>query len=289
MALSLNIGKCTLLGNYRENNEDSIEVKQLPDMTICLVADGMGGQAAGEIASKRAVEVIPRELRKHLQVATQGEQAKAIIRKAIVQANEEIIAMGALDRDLKNMGTTVVMAIWRKNTPGLFLAGVGDSRGYLVRDGAIQQLTVDHSLAQALVEAKTISAEEARDHRFRNVLWKYLGSKEVGEGPEVKVIDLIKGDRFLLCTDGLTGVVPDETLCSFIGEHPEVQECADGLGQLALDSGSRDNVSCVIIEVAESGGSHHGSAQGIQKKPVVETGGSHQGTGSAQGTQRRPQ
>lgn len=267
MALTLNIGKCTLLGNYRENNEDSIEVKQLPEMTICLVADGMGGQAAGEIASKRAVEVIPRELRKHLQPAAAGEQAKAIIRKSIVQANEEIIAMGALDRDLKNMGTTVVMSIWRKGSSSLFLAGVGDSRGYMIRDGAITQLTVDHSLAQALVEAKTISPEEARDHRFRNVLWKYLGSKEVGEGPEVKVIELKPGDRFLLCSDGLTGVVNDETLLGFISEHPEVQECADGLGQLALDSGSRDNVSCLVIEAAEAGGSHHGSHTGTQRRP----------------------
>ncbi len=251
MAFTLNIGKCTLLGNYRENNEDSIEVKQIPDLTVCLVADGMGGQAAGEIASKRAVEVIPRELRKHLQPNASPEAAKGVIRKAVVQANEEIIAMGALDRDLKNMGTTVVLAIWKKNTPTLYVTGVGDSRGYLVRNGSIEQLTVDHSLAQALVEAKTISAEEARDHRFRNVLWKYLGSKEVGEGPEVKVLQLQGGDRLLLCTDGLTGVVSDDTLLNFIIEHSDPQECADGLGQLALDSGSRDNVSCIVIEAVE--------------------------------------
>src|SRR6267154_2337018 len=115
MALSLNIGKCTLLGNYRENNEDSIEVKAYPDMTVCIVADGMGGQAAGEIASKRAIEVVPRELRKNL--------------------------------------------------------------------------------ACALVENKTISPEEAKEHRFKNVLWKYLGSKEIGDGPDVRVVPLEKGDR----------------------------------------------------------------------------------------------
>jgi PPM family protein phosphatase len=252
MALSLNIGKCTLLGNYRENNEDSIEVKQIPDLTVCLVADGMGGQAAGEIASKRAVEVIPRELRKHLQPNTNADAAKAVIRKAVVQANEEIIAMGALDRDLKNMGTTVVLAVWRKGTATLWITGVGDSRGYMIRN-QIQQLTVDHSLAQALVEAKTISAEEARDHRFRNVLWKYLGSKEVGEGPEVKIVDIQNGDRFLLCTDGLTGVVADEAILNYMVEHPDPQECADGLGQLALDSGSRDNVSCIVIDAVEAG------------------------------------
>jgi len=253
MALTLNIGKCTLLGNYRENNEDSIEVKQIPDLTVCLVADGMGGQAAGEIASKRAVEVIPRELRKHLQPNANAEASKTIIRKSVVQANEEIIAMGALDRDLKNMGTTVVLAIWRKGSSTLYVTGVGDSRGYLIRNNNIEQLTVDHSLAQALVEAKTISAEEARDHRFRNVLWKYLGSKEVGEGPEVKVVVLQHGDRVLLCTDGLTGVVADDGLLNFIVEHPDVQECADGLGQLALDSGSRDNVSCIVMEAVEPG------------------------------------
>lgn len=253
MALSLNIGKCTLLGNYRENNEDSIEVKQIPDLTVCLVADGMGGQAAGEIASKRAVEVIPRELRKHLQPNTAQEQARAIIRKAVVQANEEIIAMGALDRDLKNMGTTIVLAVWKKNSPIMYVTGVGDSRGYMIRNNKIEQLTTDHSLAQALVEAKTISAEEAKDHRFRNVLWKYLGSKEVGDGPEVKLLQMQAGDRLMLCTDGLTGVVNDDGLLNFILEHPDAQQCADGLGQLALDSGSRDNVSVIVIEAVEAG------------------------------------
>src|ERR1051326_5150452 len=105
MALALNIGKCTLLGNYRENNEDSIEVKQFPDMTVCIVADGMGGQAAGEIASKRAIEGVPRELRKHLTQGAAGDQARTVSRKGVVQANEEIMAMGQLDRDLRNMGT----------------------------------------------------------------------------------------------------------------------------------------------------------------------------------------
>jgi protein phosphatase len=179
MPLALNIGKCSLLGNYRENNEDSIEVKQFPDLIVSIVADGMGGQAAGEIASKRAIEIIPRELRKNLTPHLNADGVKGVVRKSIVQANEEIMAMGALDKDMKNMGTTVVMAVWRKGSD-LYVAGVGDSRCYMIRSGKIEQLTTDHSLAQALVEAKTISAAEAKDHRFKNVLWKYLGSKEVG-------------------------------------------------------------------------------------------------------------
>jgi PPM family protein phosphatase len=251
MPLALNIGKCSLLGNYRENNEDSVEVKQFPDLIVSIVADGMGGQAAGEIASKRAVEIIPRELRKNLTPHLNADAVKAVLRRAIVQANEEIMAMGALDKDMKNMGTTVVMAVWRKGAE-MFVTGVGDSRCYKMREGQVEQLTVDHSLAQALVEAKTISAAEAKEHRFKNVLWKYLGSKEVGEGPEVLVIPVQPGDRFLLCTDGLTGVVPDEKVVEFVGQQTDMQACAEGLGQLALDSGSRDNVSCVMIEVVET-------------------------------------
>ncbi len=249
MSLTLNIGKCTLLGNYRENNEDSIEVKLFPDMSLCIVADGMGGQAAGEIASKRAVEVVPRELKKNLTAGSQ-EDAKAVIRKAVVQANEEIITMGSLDRDLKNMGTTIVLALWCRGSE-IYIANLGDSRAYMIRGNSIEQLTVDHSLAQALVENKTISATEAKEHRFRNVLWKYLGSKEVGEGPDVKTVPIQAGDKFVLCSDGMSGPVPDPQILSFVNEHPDVQACADGLGQLALDNGSRDNVSVIVIEVAE--------------------------------------
>jgi protein phosphatase len=248
--LALNIGKCTLLGNYRENNEDAIDAKVFPDMTVCIVADGMGGQAAGEVASKRAIDVIPRELRKNLPQATDDGQVKSILRRSVVQANEEIIAMAALDRDYRNMGTTVVVALWRKGQE-LYLANLGDSRAYLVRDNIIEQLTIDHSLAQALVENRTISPAEAKEHRFRNVLWKYLGSKEVGEGPEVKIVPIQVGDRFLLCTDGLTGPVNDEQILKFMSENPDVQACADGLGQLALDQGSRDNVSCIVIEAVD--------------------------------------
>ena len=254
MALALKIGKCNLIGNYLENNEDSIDAKVLADMTISMVADGMGGQQAGEVASKHAIEIIPRELQRHLAGALGHDETKTVIRKAIVQGNEEILTMASLDRELKNMGTTIVMAVWRKGSSIMYIAGLGDSRAYLVRGKRIEQLTVDHSIAQALVEAKTIPAAEARTHRYRNVLWKYLGSHEVGEGPEVKVVNLQAGDRFLLCTDGLSSFVPDDQMLNFIKDQADVQECADGLGQLALDAehNSRDNVSCIVIEVVES-------------------------------------
>ncbi|NBO92111.1 MAG: serine/threonine-protein phosphatase [Planctomycetia bacterium] len=252
MALALNIGKCTLLGNYRENNEDSLDVKQFPDLTICLVADGMGGQAAGEVASKRAIEIIPRELRKNLNVSVErSDETKTIIRRSIVQTNDEIMAMAALDRELKSMGTTIVATLWRKGSSIMYVTGLGDSRVYLIRGTKIEQLTVDHSIAQALVEAKTITAAEAKNHRYKNVLWKYLGSAEVGEGPEVKSLPIQAGDRFLLATDGLTGVVPDEQIASFMRSNPDAQECSDGLCQLALNQGSRDNITAIVVDVVE--------------------------------------
>lgn len=251
MALALNIGKCSQLGNYRENNEDAVEVKQFPDMTVCLVADGMGGQNAGEVASRNAIEILPRELKDKLSGVLGHDQTKSVIRRAIVHTNDEILSLAQHDPNLKQMGTTVVLAVWRKGSAVLHVAGLGDSRCYHIRGKKIEQLTVDHSIAQALVEAKTISPAEARTHRYRNVLWKYLGSNEVGEGPDVKVVSLQAGDRFLLCTDGLSGVLSDEKILNYIREQTDMQACSDGIVQLALDSGSRDNVSCVMIEVVE--------------------------------------
>ncbi len=251
MAFTLNIGKCSLLGNYRENNEDSIEVKQFPDLTVSIVADGMGGQAAGEIASKRAVEIIPRELRKNLTANLNGEAVRNVIKQAVTQANEEIMAMGALDKDIKNMGTTVVLTVWRKSSE-LFVAWAGDSRGYLVRDKTIKQLTVDHTIVQALVDAGTISAADAKDHRYKNVLLKFIGGKDFGDGPDVSVVPIQGGDRVLLCSDGLTGAVTDEQLGAEMSAIPDVQACAEKLGQLALDQGSRDNVSCIVIDIVGS-------------------------------------
>src|SRR5260370_36230264 len=229
MALALKIGKCTELGNYRENNEDAIDVKSFPDMTVCLVADGMGGQAAGEVASKRAIEIVPRELKKYISGVVGNDETKSIVRRSIVQANEEIMAMAALDRELKNMGTTIVLTVWRKGSALMYVTGMGDSRVYQIRSKKIEQLTVDHSIAQALVEAKTISATEARTHRYRNVLWKYLGSAEVGEGPEVKVVQLQASDRYLLCPDGLSGVVSAEQLLAYMKDKAAVHRSADGL------------------------------------------------------------
>ncbi len=119
--------------------------------------------------------------------------------------------------------------------------------------GGIRQLTKDHNIIRALIEAGTITEAEAKDHRCRNVMWKYLGSKEVGENPDVYVIPASPEDRFLLCSDGLSGPVRSEDLLAFVQLNPEVQPCADGLVQLALDTGSRDNVTVIVAKVEADG------------------------------------
>lgn len=251
MALDLEIGHCSLVGSVRLINEDSVDVRTIADSMVCLVADGMGGQAAGEVASQQAVKIIPRELGKYLSRSTSIEDAKNIICRSVVQANEEIIAMSELDRELKNMGTTLAMTVWRRGTNQMFIAALGDSRIYFVRGQKIQQLTVDHSIAQALVEANTISPAEALVHPYRHRLWKYLGTSDVGNGPEVKLIHLEPGDRFLLCSDGLSGPVSDSELLAELINMTDAGHCADRLCHQGIEKGSRDNVSCVTILVRE--------------------------------------
>lgn len=245
MKFNIRAGARSETGSYRENNEDRYCVED--DGGLYIVADGMGGQLGGEQASQMAVDLLTEKLKELAEDGRDQKQLVAAIRSAVVDANVEIMALAQVDTDCRNMGTTVVLA-WQRGDQ-LFVAGVGDSRAYHIRDGSIEQLTVDHSIAQALVEAETISPEEAREHRFRNVLWKYLGSKELGEGPEVRVIEPQPGDRFLLASDGLTGVLDDATLAKIVSEHDEPQQAADALVQTALDNDTHDNTTCIALYV----------------------------------------
>ena len=131
------------------------------------------------------------------------------------------------------MGTTVVLAQFRNDR--VYVAGIGDSRAYRLRDGQLEQLTKDHSLADALLDAGTITREELPTHKFKNVLYLYLGSKDARGGPEdVRVLDVRPGDRFLLASDGLTGVVPDSELARILGSVDDPQEAAVMLKDMAL-------------------------------------------------------
>jgi len=271
-ARKLRVGVVSTVGNYRDHNEDNFYLPTSTEklvgesvhdrehfvevgvddvgLKLFVVADGMGGQLAGEKASQMAVEIIPRELSRRLQsAAVSGDKAiQRAVRDAVAAANQEILGLSVVQTEYNNMGTTVVLALFHADR--MYVAGIGDSRAYLVRDGRIERMTKDHSLAQALLEAGTITAEELPNHKFNHVLYLYLGSKDARGGPEdVLASDLVDGDRFLLASDGLTGVVTDDQLLEIISGSVDPRETARTLMKLALDNHSKDNVTCLVIHV----------------------------------------
>jgi protein phosphatase len=244
VGLVLRWGAVSITGDYRENNED----RCLADSggRFFLVADGMGGQCAGEKASEMAIELISRKLQQLVDFNLGDNQNVAGgIDEAVSHANGEIMALSELDPDYHNMGTTIAMLV--KAGEKFYAAGIGDSRIYLLRHGKIQRLTRDHSLTDALLEAGTITEEEAERHRYRNVLYRYLGTKEGGTGAKAQPVDVQKGDRFLLCTDGATDGLKDPDLAALLGSENDPQSGAQAIVTAAQKAGSRDNVTCVTI------------------------------------------
>jgi PPM family protein phosphatase len=245
----MRVGAHTTTGNYRENNEDFYHVGE--ELGLYIVADGMGGQAAGERASHLAVDVMVAELAAAVEgfQAQDGEPSDDVVSNALHQAvrlaSQRVRSEGQADPDLKDMGTTVVV-VWLRGDKAV-VTWLGDSRIYLFRGGETRLLTVDQSLAQALVDAGTIKPEEVETHYFRNVLWRFAGAEDLGDDPAVSIIPTVEGDRFLLATDGLTGVMSDEEIGRRVAEHDDPDVCCDRLVAAALEAGSKDNVTCLGI------------------------------------------
>jgi protein phosphatase len=242
--MKLRVGWLSIVGK-RENNEDACYVD--PNYRFFLVADGMGGQSAGERASGLAMEIVPQKLQLIDFQKTSPDQTVKVIDDAVTQANYEIMALGELDPKLKNMGTTITYIVNVNGT--LFVGGVGDSRVYLLRGGKLQQMTTDHSLTQALMDAGTLTPEEAANHRYKNVLYRYLGCKEGGTGTTPKQLQPQAGDRFLICTDGVTGGADDATIAKILAAGAEPQKTAEAIVQAATDGGSKDNITGVVVFV----------------------------------------
>jgi protein phosphatase len=239
----------------RDFNDDALAVVELPDTILCLAADGIGGKVGGrwqgQVACERAFEVLRSALKKDFANAATPDERREAIRRALVSANQDILAATENLPVEQMMVATIALAVWRSGE-GMYVAGLGDVRAYLIRGDQIELLTVDHSVAQALVEKKTITPpQEAKTHRFSKVLWKYLGTKEVGDGPEVKLVSLQPQDRMLLCTKGLHEYLPDKRILGYMHQHPDAQKCADALAQTAQDAGSRGNVSCMVIDLKQ--------------------------------------
>ncbi|MEM9701262.1 MAG: protein phosphatase 2C domain-containing protein [Planctomycetota bacterium] len=244
--IQMRVGLVSITGNFRKNNEDSAYVD--PNGRFVIVADGMGGQAAGEKASAMAVEMIPEALSKSLDFKRADKQeVSELLDRAVSDANAEIMAAGALDPESNQMGTTVVFLVAAGGL--LHIGGVGDSRVYRLRSGELKQLTTDHSLVQALVEAGTIKPEEAATHRYKNVLYRYLGSKEGGQGACVRSLEAKYGDRFLLCSDGVTDGLDGDPLRDLLAAKDEPQTVAERVVKAAEEGGSKDNITCAIVDI----------------------------------------
>jgi serine/threonine protein phosphatase PrpC len=237
--LIVRVGSCSAKGR-RPNNEDAYFAD--PQRHVFLVADGMGGQELGERASSLAAEIIPRIVQDRL--ATGGDPTRAV-QSALAEANDAIVNEGRTQPPGRRMGTTAVLAVQRDDQ--VFVAGLGDSRAYLVRGDDVSQLTEDHSVARALELSGTLTAEQARHSPWQHVLYKFLGCAEMTDGAEVRPFTPQAGDRLVLASDGLTNhICPDDLRAGAI-QYQDPQTWADHLVPLALQRGSSDNVTCVVV------------------------------------------
>jgi protein phosphatase len=231
---------CRSAQGIRPNNEDRYVADA--EKHVFLVADGMGGQEFGERASGLAAEIIPRVLRDCL---AHHSNAGAAVQQALAEANQAIVHAGQHQAAGRRMGTTAVLAVQQAGQ--VYVAGLGDSRAYLIRGDRVEQLTVDHTVADALERNGTLTHDQALNSPWRNVLYKFLGCAEMTEGAEVRPFTPRAGDRLVLASDGLTNHVSPDDLRAGAARNPPPQAWADELVQLALERGSRDNVTCVVV------------------------------------------
>jgi serine/threonine protein phosphatase PrpC len=258
MKLAIHASGKSDVGLVRTNNEDCIgfDVRS----GIFVLSDGMGGQAAGEVASKIAVETIMGYFQHR---RSDDRQEKIVGREfagvsgrahalanAIQLANQAIHTSAASDPSKAGMGATIVALRIEGN---LFsIAHVGDSRIYLIRAGVIQRLTSDHSFVTEQVRRGLISQEEADHSKMQNVIVRALGSEETVE-PDLADHELTAGDLLLLCCDGLTQRLTDASLLELANRTENLDQACEGMIQAAKDAGSDDNVSCILIRAAERG------------------------------------
>lgn len=280
----------TDVGRTREHNEDAFVVADLtadnatlqPEVrthstgkrgTLFMVADGMGGAAAGEIASEMAVKIVLDELRSTW-IAAPVSSAEAFVRsikQATKAANERIHTYAANHPEYRGMGTTATIAGLLGDT--LYLAQVGDSRAYLVRDGVAIQITKDQSLMQKLIEAGELTEEEAEHSERRNIILQALGPE-----PSVKV-DLThqtirRGDTLVLCSDGLSGQVSKDDIAAVVSKEPDLTSACKALIDLANSAGGPDNITVVVARFDGVGLSSADDTDEVKHRvfPLPETG-----------------
>lgn len=241
MTLALRYAARSDVGLVRQNNQDSAYAGP----NLLVVADGMGGHAGGDIASSLAIAALaPLDETEH-----GPQEALADLERTVEQARQDLVHASEVDPDLAGMGTTVTALLRSGNT--LAMAHLGDSRAYLLRDGALNQVTVDHTFVQHLVDTGRISPDEAETHPQRNVVMRVLGDFDVDLTPDMSVREARPGDRWLLCSDGLSGFVPLEQITQVLAECESPEEAADLLITLAMTAASTDNITVVVADVVD--------------------------------------
>ena len=231
----------THAGKVRQNNEDALLVGEGKDETLFVVADGIGGFEAGEVASSLAVDVL------------KGLQPDESFKAAIVEANRRIVAAGRGDEKLSGMGTTVVAIRFsgKQGEPVAEVAHVGDSRAYLRRSGDMNPITEDHSLVAELVRSGDLTRDQAAEHPQKNLITRALGADDEVD-VDTAILPIEAGDRILLCSDGLSDMVSEAGISEILAEFPDDPErAARGLLSAALDAGGNDNITVVVVDVKE--------------------------------------
>jgi len=266
LSQALEITSCTDPGMVRSHNEDSIAAD--PANGLVVLADGMGGYNAGEVASGMATTVIITEMRQilantkpyDLDSGTSEEIAARLVRDQVLKANSSIYQAAQSQAQYAGMGTTLVVCLFYDNR--MLVAHLGDSRLYMLRDGEFSQVTRDHSLLQEQIDSGLITPEQAKHAQHKNLVTKALGIDPTVE-PEIREYEVRPGDIYLLCSDGLCDMVEDGDISMTLEAlGANLKLAAQQLVQMANDNGGKDNVSVILVRVLRE----YPAARGVMGK-----------------------
>ncbi|GAA1934867.1 protein phosphatase 2C domain-containing protein [Microbacterium aoyamense] len=256
--LTLTWAAVTHTGRRRDSNQDAV----LAAYPLFIVADGMGGHIGGEIASASTVD--------RLRGLVDGHVSTKAIEKALARAVKDIASHPETTDDGTGTTVTGVFLDASQHVPHWVTLNIGDSRVYLVRDGVIDQITTDHSVVQELVAAGRLSPEEAENHPYGNVITRAVGPSD-GVTPDYVRLDVVDGDRFVICSDGLTKELTDYGIQHFLAENADPADAVTAMLEAALENGGRDNVTIIVLDVAREGESGEPAEATEETAPAERT------------------
>lgn len=250
MPYKLTVYGLTDVGLVRKNNEDLWA--ELPDLQTYILADGMGGHQAGEVAASQAILALCDYLKKMLNDSSSFftiEEMRSEIEYALQRVNAKVYQMGYNDRELKGMGTTLCCLHFHPE--GIIYAHVGDSRIYKFQAGELAQITEDHSLAREMVDNGQLDEQDIKEFSYKNIITKAIGTEPYVD-PTVQIDEVQIGDLYLMCTDGLSDQLKREEIQAILAEEGTLKDHTNRLINAAKDKGGRDNITVVLIKVEEA-------------------------------------